>query len=431
MPALHRFNDAVEAAAKWISEHRESLGDGIVLLRDQLGRLHVALPRERVSMDEEEEHRLDASFREAIGAFTPPSGSVFVFRDSELAISVFRSEDSHPLEIPSVRDAKLVDHQLLGQDWTRLPLQREDICKRATFYGMKGGVGRSTALTILALRLASESKNVLVVDLDLESPGLSSLLLPPAKLPEFGLVDWFVEDGVGQADERLIKQMLASSPLSARAPGKITIAPAYGNGETNYIAKLARAYAPVQHGTNIENFAQRIGRLLGVLESADRPDIVLIDSRAGLHDIAAVTVTRLGATVFLFATNSAQTWSAYNLLFQHWRRYPHILARFRENLKLVDALVPETDRAKHLKEILQASNKLFSETIYEEAAAGELDVFNFDPSDSEAPHYPLRITWSRRFQEFDPISEPDLLSTTEIDAAFGDFIRGARILLDV
>jgi len=93
--------------------------------------------------------------------------------------------------------------------------------------------------------------------------------------------------------------------------------------------------------------------------------------------------------------------------------------------------VPETDRAKHLKEILQASNKLFSETIYEEAAAGELDVFNFDPSDSEAPHYPLRITWSRRFQEFDPISEPDLLSTTEIDAAFGDFIRGARILLDV
>jgi Mrp family chromosome partitioning ATPase len=149
------------------------LGDGIVLLRDQLGRLHVALPRERVSMDEEEEHRLDASFREAIGAFTPPSGSVFVFGDSELAISVFRSEDSHPLEIPSVRDAKLVDHQLLGQDWTRLPLQCEDICKRATFYGMKGGVGRSTALTILALRLASESKNVLVVDLDLESPGLS------------------------------------------------------------------------------------------------------------------------------------------------------------------------------------------------------------------------------------------------------------------
>ncbi|MBK9032247.1 MAG: P-loop NTPase [Myxococcales bacterium] len=45
----------------------------------------------------------------------------------------------------------------------------------ATFYSLRGGVGRSTALAYTAHILASRGKRVVCVDLDLEAPGLAAL----------------------------------------------------------------------------------------------------------------------------------------------------------------------------------------------------------------------------------------------------------------
>jgi len=70
---------------------------------------------------------------------------------------------------------------------------------------------RPAALTILAYRLATSGKNVLLIDLDLESPGLSGLLLPPENLADFGIVDWLIEAGLGQGDEVLAGMISVSS----------------------------------------------------------------------------------------------------------------------------------------------------------------------------------------------------------------------------
>lgn len=45
-----------------------------------------------------------------------------------------------------------------------------------TFYSFKGGVGRSTALVATALQLANKGRRVILVDMDLEAPGLPELL---------------------------------------------------------------------------------------------------------------------------------------------------------------------------------------------------------------------------------------------------------------
>ena len=42
-----------------------------------------------------------------------------------------------------------------------------------TFYSYKGGVGRSMALMNVAYRLAGWGRHVLIVDMDLEAPGIS------------------------------------------------------------------------------------------------------------------------------------------------------------------------------------------------------------------------------------------------------------------
>ena len=50
--------------------------------------------------------------------------------------------------------------------------------KVITFYSYKGGTGRSMALANVAWILASNGKRVLVVDWDLESPGLHHYFYP-------------------------------------------------------------------------------------------------------------------------------------------------------------------------------------------------------------------------------------------------------------
>src|SRR5437879_4694873 len=50
-----------------------------------------------------------------------------------------------------------------------------------TFYSYKGGVGRTMALANIATLLASWGKKVLVVDWDLEAPGVEHFLVPAGK----------------------------------------------------------------------------------------------------------------------------------------------------------------------------------------------------------------------------------------------------------
>jgi MinD-like ATPase involved in chromosome partitioning or flagellar assembly len=51
-----------------------------------------------------------------------------------------------------------------------------------TFYSFKGGVGRTLALANVGYVLASWGRDVLMVDADLEAPGLSVFL--PSKVPQ-------------------------------------------------------------------------------------------------------------------------------------------------------------------------------------------------------------------------------------------------------
>ncbi|PYO54126.1 MAG: hypothetical protein DMD83_22920, partial [Candidatus Rokuibacteriota bacterium] len=64
-----------------------------------------------------------------------------------------------------------------------------------TFYSFKGGVGRTHAAVNIALAMATSRLRVLLVDFDLEAPGLSSLsvLAPPGARPHSGLVEFIAD----------------------------------------------------------------------------------------------------------------------------------------------------------------------------------------------------------------------------------------------
>src|SRR5213078_2270205 len=86
----------------------------------------------------------------------------------------------------------LAQQAINASGYSKAQRGKPGIPRTVTFYSFKGGVGRTTALTHVAWMLAMRGRKVVAVDLDLEAPGLSSLLnLTP--MPEHGIVDYFYE----------------------------------------------------------------------------------------------------------------------------------------------------------------------------------------------------------------------------------------------
>lgn len=449
--AITRFNDALRFAAQAAHETTLQQEPPVRVIRDVYGRLRFAIDCEASLYPVAAREKLEAALAR-LGPYAT-RGEIMFRDDLSNPDVVFNSPDWHLTTVSTGFDdddqptpdvtVSVLDRQIMGQDWLNPVQAPAPHPHRVVFYGLKGGVGRSTALSMVAYGLAREGKRVLLIDFDLESPGLSGLLLPPDRVAEFGLVDWFVEDGVGQGDS-VLRNLVSASPLADTTSGAIRVAAAMGQGESAYLSKLARVYAdvPARAGQpGLQRFAMRMQRVVQMLEAQEKPDVVLIDSRAGLHDVAAISITSLADTALLFANDGAQNWLGYGQLFAHWQHRPTVCTQVRERLAIVQALAPKSDRENRSKAFLNRSYELFSSTLYDEIAPPKLaatqtaaltsDLFNPAMEDEAAPHYPIRVDWDEVFQEFDPKVRPELggVSDAEIDAKFGALINWVKARL--
>lgn len=431
-----RFNDALRLAVLALRRLDLPKEPQPRLIRDVYGRLRFALD---CALADYPAYALGELLKaqEVLGAYATNSEvlSHDSFTNPE---TVFRSPDWHRTLVELGHDEDgtslgqaevlLLDRQIIGQEWLRTNrFDEQGHPPRLVFYGLKGGVGRSTALAMLAYRLAREGKHVLLIDFDLESPGLSGLLLPQDRVASYGLVDWFVEDAVGQGGD-LLREMVSISPLADNTQGSIRVAAAMGQGETAYLSKLARVYADTPAKEGPQTFADRMLRVTGLLETQERPNIVLIDSRAGLHDVAAVTIGSMATVALLFATDSQQNWQGYRQLFMHWQQRPEVLRQVRNRIVMVQALFPEGDQVTRASRFVQNAWDLFHELVYDQLEPGTDapdDAFTFDLHNEDAPHFPMRVRWNARFQEFDPLLGRSVGSVddTDVDLAFGPFVQ--------
>ncbi|MFY4257095.1 ParA family protein [Achromobacter xylosoxidans] len=442
--SIVRFNDALREAARALAKLRLPAEPTPRLMRDVFGRLRFAVNCRADAYPAEALTDLKNA-QLALGAFAT-SGEVLTHESFSFPEKVFSDPDWHLTLVDLGHDedgnslgtasVTLLDRQITGQDWLRPADNAQKVGRphRMVFFGLKGGVGRSTALCMTAWGLARQGKRVLLLDLDLESPGLSGLVLPPERAAEFGVVDWLIEDAVGQS-ETVLPRMVAASPLGESTIGEIRVVAAIGQNETGYLAKLARAYADVPSAEGPQRMGQRLLRLVEALEAQENPDVILIDSRAGLHDLAAVAITSIADTALLFASDGAQSWSGYRQLFFHWQQRPEIAERVRERLAIVRALTPTTNREAGVHRFQQRAYDLFAETLYDEIPThpdGEsiedtAELFHPREADESAPHAPILIDWDEQFQEFDPMLRPEDggVSQTRIEATFGTLIKFA------
>ncbi|MCQ8181879.1 hypothetical protein NP603_12240 [Methylomonas sp. SURF-1] len=417
-----------EILAKYQGAALDNLGQ-ILLNRDLNGRIRLIVS-DRLSDNPTALETLQAISTELqaqLGRRTYSTDRAILFEQD--LNKIIAETPSFPVE--GFEHISVVDRLATESNWASINPESSGV-PRVVFFSIKGGVGRSSALATAAWSLAQSGKRVLVLDLDLESPGLSTSLLPADKQPAYGIADWLVEDLVDNADS-IIDSMFATSNFSH--DGEIYVVPAHGADPGEYVSKLGRAWMPkVGVDSSRESWSQRLQRLITALEERIRPNVLLIDSRAGIDEVASSCVTDLGANlVLLFAIDGTQTWSGYRILFDHWRR-AKVVNAIRERLQIVSALTPETDQLDYLEHLRDSAYDLFLETQYEEIPPGKLadQRWSFESSDISAPHYPWAVKWHRSFSGIYSLhGRLAEIDTDTVRALFGPLIDGIEQTLNL
>jgi cellulose biosynthesis protein BcsQ len=252
-----------------------------------------------------------------------------------------------------------------------------------TFFSFKGGVGRTTALAATALTLARNGHRVAIVDLDLEAPGLSTVFFKD-NLVNFGVIDYLLEKKIQNSNWSLRNDILRiNDPLLLGSSGEQIYLFTAGNVDNNYLEKLGRLDFQnlVDH-----QLPETFKGMLKELESAVRPlDFILLDSRAGFHDIGGLALTDLSHAAVIFGRQSRQNWAGLTHVI---RRLSRRLSEEREQLPviLVHAMALaslERRRNEELRAFKGQAYTAFQENYYYE---GE-DVPN--PDDINEPFSPI------------------------------------------
>jgi hypothetical protein len=423
------FDDAPPTFARLLIESIgvEAACEGRIV-RDIYGRVSFVTPRRHDSNHDV----LLARAAQVLGPYGEPAAHLVISLSNDLpGFNDLAQEPSIGVEVEGHPEARLIDRRLAGDDWLMRPKPLVSNPSRLIFYSVKGGVGRSTGLAIAAADFAARGYNVLVLDFDLEAPGLGTLLLAPEDIPQYGVVDWFAAVAAGADADSLIPDMIGQSSFTS-AQAVVDVVPAAGGVPGAYLSKLARAYMPGSAGDQYAGFSfpKKANLLVDQLVSRRQYDVVLIDARAGLHETSGGLVLGMGAKSLLFGVDTSQTFDDFNLLFSAFRNSfdPRMGGSdLRGAFKMVHAKTPrdEKDR-RHFRE---RSWEIWSNNLYDDIdPENELssDPFVFDLVDEDAPHFPLEIIGDETFARFDPRTETYVLSAEAYEPVFGTFLAGVR-----
>ncbi|WP_328563260.1 KGGVGR-motif variant AAA ATPase [Streptomyces coelicoflavus] len=448
-----RFDEAWQTALDHAVRAAKG-GRDVVIARDLLGRASLLIDdrADHLPADAAELAPLRDDFAAATHPFTglDPVQTASGLFAPELFFDVPELTEVAPRAEATGRVAVL-ERTVVGADWLQSTGPSDDTAyaqaeeprqeRRVALYGFKGGVGRSTATTVLARHLADRGRCVLVVDLDLESPGVSHLLADPAGMPQHGIVDHLVESAVDNAAG--LELVTRTSVLPYSGNGEVWLAPAAGqpleNKPYDYLAKLNRIYSDLPAaapGGAPRPFAVRLEDAISacedqVAELSRKPDIVLLDSRAGVHDIAAVVLTRLSGLALLFAVDNPSTWEGYRMLLSEWQRRPDRARELREQVRIVAAMFHSAGDIGRLSTLRKHAYEMFTETLYNLPDDGD-DAEPFlapDWEEDDRPYAPIPILFGNDLVGLDPLRSRAWPELPFVEAAYRTFVTSVERLL--
>ena len=420
------FDNSLNLLAKFVAAE---LGEAELFsgtfLRDGFGRISFYSP---MKLAKHKMKRLNGLARDLLGGHGAIAGPIFDAESPGAQALSGSSKNQVYLDINGHHSAVcVVDRRFYGRDWQATPKSLpKDFPPLFVFNSLKGGVGRTTALFFLSIYLSRLGKNILLVDLDLEAPGLASLLFTPAERPRFGVIDYLTELGLSGVDDADLRDFVGLSNLTDRATGqgRVDLVPAAGQQTveqpSGMMAKLARALleVPKEEGGTIA-LAQQIRTMVERFNALTHYDIILVDARAGLAEITAAPLIELGGWNLFFGTDHPHTFEGYRYLLSHLSTLPVATEDdWRERVAFVHAKAPVSEERR-----VRFNDKLYdvlAENFYERDEG--LSVFNYNLDNNRAPHAAWPIYMSGDYVDADPMRDRSILDENVYRGIFGDFI---------
>ncbi|MEN4081614.1 AAA family ATPase [Serratia marcescens] len=444
------FDDSLPIFAKFVSEELGVAAlENNYFLRDAEGRLSVIVLDDKI--DKKNRTRLSTKAKNYLGDYVDDNDFVFSTPDELFDESLKDIGIASKIALSSSfysGNVFLFERRIIGSDWLKKTKQETNNPVRIVFSSIKGGVGRSTALCVVASALAQEGKRVLAIDMDLEAPGLGNMLLTEKTLPKYGLLDFFVEKNVSKVNGSSYIDMVSSSWISS-GKGRVDVIPALGessfNNPENVLGKIARSYLSTTDcaGNNF-SFIDYMDILVDKFSDPTRYDVILIDARSGLHETTASAMVGLGANIFCFGVDQPQTFAGYDLLFSHLSIFNNIDPSWLNRFNFVQAKASDGQDKRDLfaqkMEAKIASYFSKKEADVDINVASLKDTFEVEWDDTESVELIteeidvinpiISILDDSRFSDFDPISNRDILTSNFYDVTFKLLLERVRSILE-
>ncbi len=262
-----------------------------------------------------------------------------------------------------------------------------------SFYSFKGGVGRTTAAVLTSMLLARQGKRVMIIDFDLEAPGLASLFANKDDnadnfLKVKGFVDFLVEYDAHKRDLNKINIddyyfVQNDQTLIGNKGGELIIVPAIAtstDSASSYLDKLSKVNLKYGAGR-----AYMPDVFLKELDKKIRPDIIIIDSRTGINDVGGLVFNRYSQNLFLLFYGNQQNMFGLESIVPELKKLNEKDVQFY----LLNSPVPknETDANTVTDYYVERSYEIFKTHIYDDNSIP-------DQFDETANHFPINIPFN-------------------------------------
>lgn len=294
----------------------------VIILRDLYGRLSCHLLDESEKMADQIEEKLKAD-EGRLGMYYSYPLVLTHKEDDRLWQRMQSLAQPLPSSLAKEPRVKLIERLLEGKSWlspTQSPFETSPPYI-ITFYSFKGGVGRTTAAAMSALKIARQGHRVCMIDLDLEAPGFSSITSSspsPQSKGGIGVIDYLLErtltkDKKLRLDDYLVRN---KDKITQEQGGELWLMPA-GTVNKNYLVKLGRLDFQKMSAEDFSRSALK--QLFLDLQQHRAFDYYVVDSRTGITDIGGLALNGLAhLNVMLFGIG-AQNIRGMHFVLEHLR----------------------------------------------------------------------------------------------------------------
>ncbi len=228
-----------------------------------------------------------------------------------------------------------------------LPASIKDSPGMLAFYSFKGGVGRTVhvvaALKSILSGNGSDKPRVLLVDADIEAPGLTWWAMEKGELPELSFLDFLAlanDDIEPYKNTFEVSVKKLNETILTVDKHKIYFLPAFRSMD-----QLLRVSVKPEHLVRNPGNSWVVGNLLFHLGKMLKVDYILVDLRAGLSELSAPFIFDPRILRFLITTYSSQSVEGMRIVLRQMAKIVPLSSEDKEEVYydpyLVFSMVPE------------------------------------------------------------------------------------------